>query len=90
MRFRNFIAYVERAFQERGVRCDVLLLSPRLSEEAVIKRQVIEGVFAVVRLMRISQQTGKISIRIFDPRGGVNDVRYDGTYRPTNKQKASS
>lgn len=77
---------MEKGFQERGVRCDVLLLSPRLSEEAVIRRQVLEGVQAVSRVTRMSQQTGKIPIRVFDRRGGVDNVRFDGNSKSVDIQ----
>ncbi|KAJ9624165.1 nuclear polyadenylated RNA-binding protein 3 [Taxawa tesnikishii (nom. ined.)] len=74
---RGFIEWVERAYTAKGVRVDVLLLSPRLSEQAVIRRQILEGVLAVSRLSRTSQQTGKISLQVFDRRGGADNVRFE-------------
>ncbi|KAI7327580.1 hypothetical protein KC315_g7033 [Hortaea werneckii] len=74
---RDFISWVERAFSTRGIRVDVLLLSPRLDEQAVIKRQIVEGVTAVSRLTRTNQDTGKIGLRIFDRRGGQNNVKFE-------------
>ncbi|GAB1729609.1 hypothetical protein NU195Hw_g737t1 [Hortaea werneckii] len=74
---RDFISWVERAFSTRGVRVDVLLLSPRLDEQAVIRRQIVEGVTAVSRLTRTNQDTGKIGLRIFDRRGGQNNVKFE-------------
>jgi hypothetical protein len=76
-RVRNFIAYVENAFKDRALRCDVLLLSPRLSEAAVIRRQVLEGVLAVVRLTRENQATGKLSLQLFDRREGADNVKFE-------------
>lgn len=73
---RHFIAYVERSFKDRGLRCDVLILSPRLSEEAVIRRQIVEGVLAVARLTRMNASTGKLSLQLFDYRGGVDQVQF--------------
>lgn len=73
---RNFIAFVERAFQSAGIRCDVLLLSPRLSEPAVVRRQVVEGVLAVCRLTRTSQYSQKVPLQVFDRRAGVNNVQF--------------
>jgi nuclear polyadenylated RNA-binding protein 3 len=78
---RDFISWVEQAFTARGVRADVLLLSPRLSEQAVVRRQIVEGVIAVVKLKRQNQDIGKISLQIFDRRNGVANVtfeEYDG------------
>ncbi|RMY65837.1 hypothetical protein D0863_08838 [Hortaea werneckii] len=74
---RDFISWVERAFSTRGIRVDVLLLSPRLDEQAVIRRQIVEGVTAVSRLTRTNQDTGKIGLRIFDRRGGQNNVKFE-------------
>ncbi|KAI9723715.1 MAG: hypothetical protein M1812_001015 [Candelaria pacifica] len=74
---RNFISFVERAFRDRGVRTDVLYLKPRLSLEAVLKRQILEGVQAVTKLDRQSQLTGKIPLQVFDRRGGADNVRFD-------------
>jgi len=74
---RNFIGYVERGFQERGITCDVLLLSARLNEAAVVRRQIIEGVQAVCKLTRASQGTSKIPLQIFDRRGGADNVAFE-------------
>ena len=82
---RDFISWVENAFSSRAVRVDVLLLSPRLSEQAVVRRQIVEGVFAVVKLTRGNQSTAKIGLQIFDRRGGVGNVKfeeYDGLDPP--------
>lgn len=73
---RDFISYIERAFTARGIRVDVLFLSPRLSLDAVIKRQVLEGVVAVSKLTRLNQVTVKIPLQLFDRRI-PSDVRFD-------------
>lgn len=73
---RDFIAYVERAFAARSIRVDVLFLSPRLSLDAVIKRQVLEGVVAVSKITRLNQLTVKVPLQIFDRRI-PSDVRFD-------------
>lgn len=67
--FRNFIWWVEQAFRQRGLTADMLFLNPRLQMAAVVKRQVAEGVNAVVFLNRQHQQTNQITIQIFDRRG---------------------
>ncbi|KAI5212968.1 hypothetical protein AUEXF2481DRAFT_31257 [Aureobasidium subglaciale EXF-2481] len=74
---RNFIAWLEHSFTLQGIRVDVLLLSPRLSEAAVVRRQILEGVLAVSRITRINQQTAKIPLQIFDRRAGIENVRFD-------------
>lgn len=77
---RDFIAWVERAFQERGLRCDVLLLSPRLSEAAVVRRQILEGVLAISKLTPAAIAKSKINLQLFDRRGGADNVRFEGEY----------
>lgn len=74
---RDFISWVEKAFSSRGVRVDVLLLSPRLSEQAVIRRQIVEGVTAVCKLTLANQNTGRIGLQIFDRRGGAGSVKFE-------------
>lgn len=71
------MAYIEKAFRERGLRCDSLKL-PRVSLTAVVKRQIIEGVQAVVKIFRKSQVTGKIPLQVFDRKDGVENVRFEG------------
>ncbi|KAF2150897.1 hypothetical protein K461DRAFT_314816 [Myriangium duriaei CBS 260.36] len=73
---REFIQWVERGISARGIKVDVLILSPRLSEAAVIKRQILEGVTAVSLLTLANQQRAKIPLRVFDRRGGA-DVRFE-------------
>ena len=74
---RDFISWIEGTFASRGVRVDVLLLSPRLNEQAVIRRQIVEGVVAVVKLTQANQNSGKIGLQIFDRSGGVNNVKFE-------------
>lgn len=78
---RDFISWVEQAFSSRSVKVDVLLLSPRLSEQAVVRRQIIEGVIAVVKLTMQNQNSGKIGLQVFDRRnagsGGAENVRFE-------------
>ncbi|KAL1394058.1 putative arginine/serine-rich splicing factor [Phyllosticta capitalensis] len=69
---RSFIAWVERGFQDMGIRCDVLLLSPRLDEGAVVRRQILEGVHAVSRITRSCAVTGKIPLQVFNRSAGSN------------------
>lgn len=54
-----------------------------MSLDAVVKRQILEGVQAVVKIFRQSQVTGKIPLQVFDRSGGVDNIRFDGNiYRP--------
>jgi hypothetical protein len=55
----------------------VLLLSPRLSEAAVVRRQILEGVLAVVRLTKANLATGRLSLQLFDRRAGADNVKFE-------------
>ncbi|KAL4913728.1 hypothetical protein BDW62DRAFT_191992 [Aspergillus aurantiobrunneus] len=72
---RNFVYYVEGCFRNRGLRVDVLTLGPRIPLDAAVKRQVSEGVLAVVRLSRPSQLSRKIPLQVFDRSSGIDNVR---------------
>ncbi|KAK2846318.1 hypothetical protein FQN49_005842 [Arthroderma sp. PD_2] len=74
----EFVYRVENAFRDRGLRCDVLILSPRIRLSAVVRRQVLEGVLAIVRISRANQYSGKIPLQIFDRTGGLGNVRFNG------------
>ncbi|KAI4174805.1 MAG: hypothetical protein LQ343_002043 [Gyalolechia ehrenbergii] len=73
---RTFVAYIEKTFRDRGLTCGIFQL-PRVSLVAVIKRQIIEGVQAVVKIFRQSQITGKIPLQVFDYSAGVDNVRFE-------------
>ncbi|KAL8953609.1 MAG: hypothetical protein Q9222_000535 [Ikaeria aurantiellina] len=73
---RTFVAYIEKTFRDRGLTCNYFQL-PRVSLIAMIKRQIVEGVQAVVKIFRESQVTGKIPLQVFDHGMGVNNVRYE-------------
>jgi nuclear polyadenylated RNA-binding protein 3 len=74
---RGFVGWVEGEFRARGIRTEVMLLSPRISLAAVIRRQILEGVLAVAQLTRRSQDSSKIPLQVFDRTGGANNVRFD-------------
>lgn len=73
---RTFVVYIQQSFRDRGLRCDVLQL-PRVSLVAVVKRQMVEGVQAVVKIFRKSQNTGKIPLQVFNRSLGVNNIQFD-------------
>ncbi|KAF2835914.1 hypothetical protein M501DRAFT_1007738 [Patellaria atrata CBS 101060] len=73
---RAFITYVEDILRGRDIHVDVLLLSPRLDEAAVVRRQILEGVLGVSKLTYKSQQTGKIPLQLFDRRAGADNVQF--------------
>ena len=74
---RTFVGYIQQSFRDRGLRCDVLQL-PRVSLAAIVKRQVVEGVQAVVKIFRRSQNTGKIPLQVYNRSSGAENVQFDG------------
>ncbi|CAO2656441.1 Nn.00g052440.m01.CDS01 [Neocucurbitaria sp. VM-36] len=74
---RDFIRYVEDAFRSQNLRSNVLILSGRFPEPAVVRRQILEGVLAIVRLDTTGLSKGKVSVQIFDRRGGANNVQFN-------------
>ncbi|KAH8724675.1 hypothetical protein GQ44DRAFT_259671 [Phaeosphaeriaceae sp. PMI808] len=75
---RDFIRFVEdNVFRQQGLRSNVLIMSGRFPEPAVVRRQIIEGVLAIVRMDTSGFIKGKVSVQIFDRRGGVNNVQFN-------------
>jgi len=54
-------------------------MSGRFPEPAVVRRQIIEGVLAIVRMDTSGFIKGKVSVQIFDRRGGASNVQFNGT-----------
>lgn len=75
---RTFVGYIQQSFKDRGLQCEVIQLPRGVGLQALVKRQIIEGVQAVVKIHRRSQVSGKIPLQIFDRSGGMNNVRFDG------------
>lgn len=73
---KDFVDWVQRAFYDRGLKTNAMFLNPRFPRDAVIQRQVLEGVHGVVELDVRAQSTAKISLQVFDRSAG-NNVRYD-------------
>jgi hypothetical protein len=81
---RNFVYHVESSFRNRGLRVDVLALGPRIPLDAAVKRQVSEGVLAVVRLSRPSQFSRKLPLQVFDRSAGKDNVRSSGEFKSSS------
>jgi nuclear polyadenylated RNA-binding protein 3 len=74
---RAFVSWVEGEFLSRGIKTEVMFLSPRLPIQAVIRRQILEGVYAVLQLDMRSQNQSKVPLQVFDRQAGANNVRFD-------------
>lgn len=46
----------------------------------MVRRQILEGVLAIVRLDTTGLAKGKVSVQIFDRRAGANNVQFNGEY----------
>lgn len=53
-------------------------LNPHVTLAAAVKRQIVEGVQAVVKLTQAAQYTYKISLQVFDRGAGVSSVDFHG------------
>lgn len=76
---RPFVDYLEKAFRDRGLRTAVLYL-PQIPIQSLVKRQIIEGVQAIVRADRSTRNSGRIPIQVFDRTAGASNVRFDGAW----------
>ena len=74
---REFVAWVQQAFHERGLKSDVMFLNPRFPQDAVLQRQILEGVHGIIELDARAQSIGKIPLKVFDRSAGINNVRFD-------------
>jgi nuclear polyadenylated RNA-binding protein 3 len=74
---RNFISWVEGEIRGRGLKSEVMFLSARLPVDVVVRRQILEGVLAVVKLTHKAQQTSRIPLQVFDRTRGADNVRFD-------------
>lgn len=72
----DFIAWVERAFHDRSLKTNVMHLSPRFPREALVQRQVLEGVHGIMDLDYAAQAHGKVSIQVFS-RPANQSVRFE-------------
>ncbi|EED23942.1 RNA-binding protein (Nab3), putative [Talaromyces stipitatus ATCC 10500] len=67
----SFAYHVENSFKTRGLRTNILVLS-RIPMDVAIQRQMEEGVFAVIKLTRSQQFSGKVTLLIFDRTTGAS------------------
>jgi hypothetical protein len=73
----QLVNYVEQGFRAKGLTAQTIWLNPRLALAVVIKRQIIEGVQAVVKLTRGAQYNSKIPLQVFDRTPGTTNVNFN-------------
>ena len=74
---QSFMNWVEQGFRNKGLRASTIWLSPRLPLAAVVKRQIIEGVQGVVKLVTAAQYNSKIPLQVFDRSQGTTNVSFN-------------
>ena len=72
-----FINWVEDGFRSKGLRASTIWLSPRLPLQAVVKRQILEGVHAIVKLLQVNSLSYKIPLQVFDRSSGATNVKFN-------------
>jgi RNA recognition motif. (a.k.a. RRM, RBD, or RNP domain) len=73
----QIVNFVEQGFRSKGLTAQTTWLSPRLTLAAVVKRQIIEGVQAIVKLTRTTQYSPKIPLQVFDRTPGTTNVNFN-------------
>ena len=74
---RSFVSWVEGELYARGLKSEVIFLSTRLPLDAIIRRQILEGVHAVSQVDMRSQISSTIPLQVFNRQDGANNVRFD-------------
>ena len=74
---RAFVSYIEKAFRDRGLKCDVTVSSVQMAH-SVLERLIRDGIGSVVRLSRASAVTARIPLQVFDHSLAPANVRYEG------------
>ncbi|KAL9055034.1 MAG: hypothetical protein Q9162_003799 [Coniocarpon cinnabarinum] len=72
----NIVQYIETSFAQRGLRADCLYLGA-LNEGLVVRRQMIEGVLAIMKVDRASQSAHRFQLTIFDRSQGGGNVKFE-------------
>lgn len=73
----QIVNFVEQGLRSKGLTVQTTWLNPRLTLAAVVKRQIIEGVQAIVKLTRAMQYSPKIPLQVFDRTPGTTNVNFN-------------
>lgn len=72
-----FINWIEDGFKRKGLQAATTWLNSRTPLPAVIKRQIVEGVQAIVKISSSHQVRSKIPLQVFDRSGGSSNVTFN-------------
>ena len=73
---QGFVNYVEDSFKRKGLNAASTWLNQRTPLGAVVKRQIVEGVQAIVKLVSPQQGT-RIPLQLFDRSAGTSSVTFN-------------
>lgn len=72
-----FINWIEDGFKRKGLSAATTWLNQRTPLQAVVKRQIVEGVQAVVKISSSHQVRSKIPLQVFDRGAGSSNVTFN-------------
>ncbi|KAK5957671.1 nuclear polyadenylated RNA-binding protein 3 [Knufia fluminis] len=72
-----FVNWVEDGFKRKGLQVGTTWLNQRTPLSAVVKRQIVEGVQAVVKLASHHQARSKVPLQVFDRSHGTSNVTFN-------------
>ncbi|RWA04415.1 hypothetical protein EKO27_g10690 [Xylaria grammica] len=72
----DFVSWVQDAFSGHGLIVEIMYLGLESTRDEVVQHHAVEGVRAVVDLDPYAQESGRVSLQVFDRSNGPN-VRYD-------------
>ncbi|KAK9448327.1 uncharacterized protein V1518DRAFT_418664 [Limtongia smithiae] len=74
---RNFVYFVEKAFKDRGLKVDIVDMSPRVNMSAIIRQTILEGVSTVAVLTNDLQDRSQVSMQVFEKLADNATARFD-------------
>ena len=72
-----FVNWIEDGFKRKGLQIASTWLNQRTPLTAVVKRQIVEGVQAIVKLASHHQARSKIPLQVFDRSQGTSNVTFN-------------
>ncbi|KAK5092542.1 nuclear polyadenylated RNA-binding protein 3 [Exophiala xenobiotica] len=72
-----FVNWIEDGLKRKGLQVATTWLNQRTPVAAVVKRQIVEGVQAVVKLASHHQARSKIPLQVFDRSHGTSNVTFN-------------
>ena len=72
-----FLNWVEDGLKRKGLSVGSTWLNQRTPLPAVIKRQIMEGVQAIVKISSVNQMRSKIPVQVFDRGAGTSNVTFN-------------